>query len=173
MRNLAMRFSTIIFLLMSSDISDAKDLSSYPCTVFGANACFRLPAGTHVNYSSPADFDIYDVLKDRQSVATIYIGNAPQREDTSTDAEVIELSSGTIEVHRNKALPAATIDIYIVPATKNASTVHISAELTPSTRIELLELLSSFRPCKAIRSGGQRCPSNPAWSNELTNAVKP
>jgi len=151
----------------------AKDLSGYPCTVFSPDACFRLPVGTHVDYSVPADFALYEVSKGVKLVATIYIGNAPQRMEGSVDPSVTELANGTIKIYRNGAVPAERLDIYITPKIKDASTVHISADLSASTRNELIELLSSLRPCKPVKSGGQKCPLNATWSNELTRALMP
>lgn len=163
----------LLFLLLSlSGFAVAKDLSMYPCTVFSADACFRLPTGTHVDYSIPADFDLYKVSKDTEPVATIYIGNAPQKVKGSAPSSVSESTGRVITVYRNEAAPIETLDIYITPKTKGVSTVHISAGLNASTRNELIELLSSLRPCKPIKSGGQKCPLNADWGKELTKAIK-
>lgn len=157
----------LLLLLPWMATVDAKDLSNYPCTVFSADVCFRLPAGTHVDYSVPADFDLYRVSKNAQPIATIYIGNSPQMVETSVVPSVSETTSGTIKIYRDVATPAETLDVYITPKGADAPTIHISADLKPSTYNEFIELLSSFRPCKPIRSGGQQCPLNAAWSREL------
>ena len=168
----AKRLLPLLLLSLITTV-DAKDLSKYPCTVFGVDVCFRLPAGTHVDYSTPADFDLYKVSKDTKPFATIYIGNAPQIVESSVAPGIIESTSGTIKVYRDGAAPVETLNIYITRKEKDAVTVHISADLNSSTRNELVELLSSLRPCKAIRSGGQKCPLNAAWSRELTAELIP
>jgi hypothetical protein len=125
-----------------------------------------------VDYSVPADFDIYKVSKDAKPVATIYIGNAPQTVESSV-ASVSESMAGTIKVYRDGSAPVETLNIYITPKAKDASIVHISADLNASTHNELMELLSSLRLCKPIKSGGQKCQLNAAWSRELTKLLTP
>lgn len=171
MRGLGVMGALLLLLLMPAGTVSAKDLARYPCTVFSADACFRLPVGTHVDYSVPADFDLYEVSKGDKPVATIYIGNAPQKVKSSVAPIINESTAATIKIYRSGAVPAEVLDIYIEPKTKDASTVHISAELNSSTGSELLELLSSLRPCKPIKAGGQRCPLSTAWSKELTKVL--
>jgi len=125
-----------------------------------------------MDYSVPADFDLYKVSKDAKPVATIYIGNAPQTVESSL-ASVSESMGGTIKIYRDGSAAVETLNIYITPKAKDASTVHISADLNASTHDELMELLSSLRPCKPIKSGGQKCPLNAAWSKELTKVLTP
>ena len=69
-------------------------------------------------------------------------------------ASVSKLKSATIRIYRDATAVAEALEIYIEPRTRDASTIHISAALDSSTRSELMELLSSIRPCKPIRSGG-------------------
>lgn len=163
----------LLLLLPLAAIVSARDLSEYPCTVFSVDVCFRLPVGTHVDYSIPSDFGLYRVLKDTKPVAAIYVGNAPQITDGPTAPSVSESTNWTIKVYRDVVAPVETLDIYITPKTKDVSIVHISAELNSSTHNELRELLSSLRPCKPIKSGGQKCPIDSAWSKELTKIPIP
>ena len=164
----------LLFLLLSmSWAASAKDLSKYPCTVFSAEVCFRLPAGTHVDYSVPADFDLYKISNAAKPIATIYIGNAPQAVEASAPPRVSKSKYGTIRVYSEGTLSADKLDIYITPNATDASTFHISADLEAASRQELVELLSSIRPCVAIKSGGQKCPLNNAWGQELTKGLLP
>ena len=149
----------------------ARDLSKYPCTVFNSDACFRLPTGTHVGYSVPIDFHLYVVMKGSSRVATIYIGNAPQKIKNSSDvAERITLY-GTIKILKEKSELDEMVDIYIIPISDARSTIHVSANVVPEIKEELHEVLSSLRPCAVIKSGGQKCPKNDVWSKELTEAL--
>lgn len=173
MRALSVERILLLLLLPLAGFASAKDLSKYPCTVFSADVCFRLPASTHVDYSVPADFDLYKVSKDAKPVVTIYVGNAPQMMESSVAPSVSKSMSGTIKVYRDEVAPVERLNIYITPKAKDASTVHISADLDSSTHNELMELLSSLRPCTPIKSGGQKCPLNAAWSRELNKALTP
>lgn len=163
----------LLLMLLSPGIANAKDLSTYPCTVFGAEVCFRLPGGTHVDYSVPLDFDFYEVLKDANSIATIYVGNAPHSMDGSVVPRISTSAYGTVRVYRHESGGNEKLDAYITPKVEGASTIHISAKLQTQTRTELMELLSSFRPCKSIKSGGQKCPLNNAWGRELIKGLEP
>lgn len=163
----------LVLLLPLMGVASAKDLSKYPCTVFSSDVCFRLPTGTHLDYSVPADFDLYKVSKDAKPVATVYIGNAPQTVDSSASPRVSNSAYGTVKVYSDRSTSGKKLDIYITPKAKDASTVHISADLDPSIRNELIDLLSSFRPCKAVKSGGQKCPLNDTWGRELAKELSP
>ncbi|MFD1297736.1 hypothetical protein ACFQ4Q_13975 [Lysobacter gummosus] len=161
----------LLFLIPSAVF--ARDLSEYPCTVFSYDVCFRLPTGTHANYSVPADFDVYTLSKGGASFATIYIGDAAQP-STSADAPVVKKTKyGTISIHAGDSSSSkGMVDIYIVPNAKDASTVHISADSAAADDEVLRELLSSFRPCVPIKAGGQKCPVNDVWSRELVQAIQ-
>lgn len=161
-----------LLLLASSGVS-AKDLSKYPCTVFAPNVCFRLPTDTQVNYSAPADFDLYRVSKGPKAFANIYIGGAPRPERVAVPKRVVSSKRGSITLYLKSTPTGERLEIYIAQKAKHAATVHISADLTPDTRAELIELLSSFRPCTPIRSGGQRCELNDVWSKELIRDLQP
>lgn len=163
----------LVLLLLASVEASAKDLSKYPCTVFGPDVCFRLPTGTHVDYSVPADFDLYKVSKGDKPVATIYIGNAPQTVEDTQSPRVSKTKFGTIRVYSGGSSSAEKLNIYIAPKAKDGSTVHISADTDPAIRNELIELLSSVRPCEPIQTGGQKCSPNNAWSQELTKGLMP
>ena len=161
----------ILLFFSLAGVASARDMSQYPCTVFSADACFRLPTGTHADYSAPADFDFYTVSKDAETVATIYIGNAPQAAEDLASPSVSQSTDGTIKIYRDEAKPIRKLDIYIALKTADAPTIHISANLNSSTRTELMELLSSLRPCRPIKSGGQKCRINSVWSKDLTKAL--
>jgi len=162
---------SLILLFPLAGVANARDMSQYPCTVFSADACFRLPTGTHADYSAPADFDFYTVSKDTETVATIYIGNAPQAAEGLASRSFSQSTDGTIKIYRDEAAPITKLDIYIALKTTDAPTIHISADLNSSTRTELMELLSSLRPCRPIKSGGQKCRINSVWSKDLTKAL--
>ena len=161
-----------LLLFISTGIS-AKDLSKYPCTVFAPDVCFRIPTGVHVDYSVPADFDLYKLSSGSKTFATIYIGDAPQIERAAAPKRLSTSRQGSVSVYAQATPAGQALEIYIVPKMKHASTVHISAELTLDTRSELTELLSSIRPCTPIRSGGQRCGVNDVWSKELIRNLQP
>jgi hypothetical protein len=155
-----------VLLLASSGIS-AKDLSKYPCMVFAPNVCFRLPTGTQVNYSVPADFDLYSVSKGSKGFANIYVGDAPNSDRATARKRLVNSKQGSISIHVKATPTGERLEIYIVSKARYAAAVHISADLKLDTRAELIELLSSFRPCTPISSGGQRCKLNDVWSKEL------
>jgi hypothetical protein len=150
----------------------AADLSQYPCNVFNQDACFRLPAGTHVDYSIPADFHFFVVSKGSIPIATIYFGDAPQQPESGASRVEKKTSQGTLVVIKNKGAEEDSVDIYIFPRQSSRSAIHVSANLAMTTEAELRELLSSLRPCFAIKSGGQRCPKSNVWSKELANLYK-
>lgn len=150
----------------------AKDLSKYPCTVYGAAVCFRLPVGTRLEYSVPADFDLYSVAKGSDTIAKIYIGSAPQVVESSAPPRVSRSGKGTIKIYGEPVRSTGRLDIYIVPKARNASIIHVSAAPGHGSSNELKELLSSFRPCKPIRSGGQKCPIDTVWSKELVRELQ-
>lgn len=58
-------------------------------------------------------------------------------------------------------------ETYILPKASSKSVTHISLEAEVSDRAKVAELLSSFRPCYPVKSGGQRCPKDGVWSREL------
>lgn len=159
----------VLFIVFSDAV--AKDLSRYPCTVYGAEFCFRLPVGTRLEYSVPADFDLYKVVKGSDTIATIYIGSAPQSVESSVLPRISRASKGTIKIYDEPVRSIGRLDIYIVPDAKSASTIHISADSEHESGSELMELLSSFRPCTPIRSGGQKCPINTVWSKQLVREL--
>ena len=148
----------------------ARDLSKYPCSVFSHVVCFRLPTGVEVKYSVPADFDIYYFFKGSQTFASIYIGRAPQPA-ASEPVRVVKTREGSLSIHRQLRDGIELMEFYIVPSARRADTIHISASAAPATLLELVELLSSVRPCKSLRAGGQRCVKTDVWSSELVGSL--
>lgn len=165
--------AALSLLLLAAPFCSANDLSKYPCTVFSSNICFRLPAGTQVAYSIPVDFHLFVISNNSEPVATVYVGNAPQKEMSGELILRSKSKSGVLEAFSNKSSEVKKLDIYITPSARDASVIHIHAEDRSSTHDELQELLSSFRPCTPIRSGGQKCPISDIWSQELAQILAP
>ena len=164
---------SFMFMLMFVTAVGAKDLSAYPCTVFSGEMCFRLPAGTALNYSVPSDFDLYRVSKDQSTVAVLYIGYSPRSPKAGAAIQSTRAEKNGVMIYRGEEAGVESFDIYITPDAKDAATIHISAAVDPSSKKELSELLSSLRPCRPIKAGGQRCPQNTVWSSEFANLLKP
>lgn len=163
----------LLFAFVTPDMSYAKDLSEYPCTVFNAEACFRLPAGTRLDYSIPADFEIYRVSNEYSPVAVIYVGDAPKAMGDAVPVVTSDTKHGVIRIYRGGAGAQARVNIYITAKDKRSSTIHIAADITSESRSDLVDLLSSLRPCRHIKSGGQHCPVDRVWSQEIIRAVSP
>lgn len=166
----AKRFAVIfLFAVVFADGAVAKDLSKYPCNVFSYGACFRLPVGTRVELSIPADFQLYTISRGELPIATIYVGNAPQDIESSSLPKEIKTSAGTIKIYGSQCAEGK-VNIVIKRHSHEGSTVHVSS-FVPVTSSELRELLSSLRPCTPIKSGGQKCPVNDGWSKAIFKAL--
>ncbi|WP_223620519.1 hypothetical protein [Lysobacter sp. ESA13C] len=156
----------LIVLFMSPALqAHAADLSKYPCTVFNADVCFRLPRGMSLDYSIPSDFHLYTVRKGGLAVATVYVGGAPQR--IESDELLIKRKVPGWVLKMGAAKDGEVSETYILPKARSKSATHISLEAEVSDRAKVAELLSSFRPCYPVKSGGQRCPKDGVWSREL------
>jgi hypothetical protein len=161
--------TAIVLLFFGATLSiKARDLSKYPCTVFNAEVCFRLPAGAELKYSMPSDFHLYEVTAGPASVATIYVGDGIDLPKVGGHVQVTRAADWEIRVVREGN---AGLDVYISPSGKGGSVVHFSASTSPATLDSVRELASSLRPCRAIRTGGQRCPASKIWSSEILLAL--
>ena len=157
-------------LATSMDVRAAEEnLSHYPCNVFNPAACFRLPANTHLDYSVPADFDLYRVLKGDAEVAVIYVGSAPRRPEGSLEPRIIHMKGARAEVY--DALDGSRVEILI--SVRGAdSKVHIISEIDPVVQREFVALLTGLRGCRYIRAGGQKCAAGQGWGELLVKAVR-
>jgi hypothetical protein len=162
----------IAWLFSMAGIAQAKDMSGYPCDVFAGPACFRLPTGTALEYSVPADYGLYRVIRESNEVATIYVGFAPEQPANGVTPAWVRSRDASIRVFRQSAGLTDHIDIYISRRKSGDIALHLSAEMTAATREDVFSLVSSLRTCKPIKSGGQRCNRNAEVGRKLMQALQ-
>ncbi|MFK3650521.1 hypothetical protein ACI2IY_19095 [Lysobacter enzymogenes] len=158
---------------MPAASASAMDLSGYPCTVFNAYACFRLPNGTSLRYDVPSDFEVYEVRKDTRLIASLYFGTAPMRLPAGQSVAEKNVEGSVLRVARRRATDGERLEVFIHMRAAAGSVIHISAPIGSNETPELEELFSGLRPCRPIKSGGQRCPASGAWSKELLALLRP
>ncbi|UNK47898.1 hypothetical protein MNR01_08830 [Lysobacter sp. S4-A87] len=137
----------------------AADLSAYPCSMFSHGFCFRPPLGAEVEYSTPADFELYKVFGDGGEVAVMYVGNHPDLPEQGTlDATRIDGVAVRTRVQSTDG-PAYDLDVYL--ETGRGSFVHISSAVSGRNYDDVQSLLSSIKKCstgrnKAICASGSK-----------------
>lgn len=163
------KVATILLLLAVSASANARDLANYRCLVFNANFCLRLPAGAELRYSVPSDFDLYEISAGSAVIATMYAGNGIRVPPPGDEVKLTRTTAGDISVAR---AGSKGFDFYLRPGDQDDSIIHLSVVTAPESIETVRELVSSLRPCRAIRTSGQRCPVNRAWSKAILEAIR-
>lgn len=157
-----------LFTLISVRANE-RDLSIYPCTVFAPHICFRLPSANEVSYSVPADVHSFELKRGVTVLAKAFVNEARQSSSGSYRREV-KLSGWDVAGKISEADGAGII--IMRPSRQGEPVVEIRIEPSEGLDPDVSEFLSSFRPCSPIKSGGQKCPSDPAFGHSIRDMAR-
>lgn len=174
MRGLVLFLVTVLGLICGVGLAQAAGNRSwqYPCDVFMAAACFRLPSGMSVSYDVPADYGRYVVKRADMDIATIYAGASPNF-SRMTVAPALKLDSPhqKLSAFVSRTDGIKRIDIFVLPVREKSISLHISTSLSEKGRDDIDNLLSGLRPCWRQSPGNFHCSDESKWGKAISDWI--
>ncbi|MCJ0826487.1 hypothetical protein MQC88_11085 [Luteimonas sp. 50] len=161
--------SCFMFFTLTSARANERDLTAYPCTVFAPHVCFRLPSATEVLYSVPADVHSFEIRRGERLLATAFV-NESRETSLGSYLMKIKVSGWDVAGKINESDGARVI--VMLPSRQREPVVEVRIEPSEGLDPDVSGFLSSFRPCSPIKSGGQKCPMDPAFGRSIRDVAR-